>query len=84
VATNAERAGALPDAVAALRAALPVARRLDDTIALAEAIDTILDELLSFPPPVPGVQAARRELNALAEAVTLRADDLRILYARRN
>jgi hypothetical protein len=40
-----------------------------------------MDDLLLFPPPVPGVQAARRELEALAEAVTLRADDLRILYA---
>jgi hypothetical protein len=30
------------------------------------------------------VAAARRELEALAEAVMLRADDLRILYARRN
>jgi hypothetical protein len=84
VATHAYHAGALPDAVAVLRAALPLARTLDDAIALAEAIDTILDDLLLFPPPVPGVAAARRELEALAEAVMLRADDLRILYGRRN
>ena len=53
-------------------------------IALAEAIDTILDDLLLFPPSGPGVTRARRELEALAVAVTLRADDLRILYSRRN
>jgi hypothetical protein len=84
VATNAYHTGALADTIAALRAAQPLARRLDEMIALAEVIDTILDDQLLFPPPVPGVLAARRELQALAEAVMLRADDLRILYARRN